>query len=219
MATGTGKCKDHKAVMLSQLRRQSNVCLCNLLPWRTEYCWSCSLLSCFHQDCGVCSHRQVVSWWGVLCNSWEGTKLYLSIAKHPIILTLSAGFVLDLENYVERCVFDMCRMTAYSRFGIPPLAGGPQWLSRTRLIKSLLQFNFPLFIWPILGRLPACPGGRPANTCPSKNSSLTVALIRNFQRKSLPNASLSWLYSICTKIDVTQCQLDLDKIFRFSKNL
>lgn len=67
-------------------------------------------------------------------------------------------------------VFALRRMTVYWRCGIPPLAGAPQWWSRTPRIKSLLRFTSPSFTWPTLAQSLACPGGRPANTCPSKKA-------------------------------------------------
>lgn len=71
----------------------------------------------------------------------------------------------------------MYRMTVYSRFGIPLLAGDPQWWSRTRLIKSLFLFTSPLFTWLILARSLVCPGGRPASTCPSKKAHMITHII------------------------------------------
>lgn len=67
-------------------------------------------------------------------------------------------------------VFAHCRMTVCSRCGIPPRAGAPPWWFRTPRIKNLLRSTSPSFTWPTLAQSLACPGGRPASSCPSKNA-------------------------------------------------
>lgn len=67
-------------------------------------------------------------------------------------------------------VFALCRMTVCSRCGTPPRAGAPLWWFRTPRIKNLLRFTSPLFTWPTLAQSLACPGGRPASSCPSKKA-------------------------------------------------
>lgn len=69
------------------------------------------------------------------------------------------------------------RMTVYSRCGIPPRVGAPQWWSRTSPIKSLLLFTSPSSTWPTLAQSLACPGGRPVNTCLSKKAAATLMVL------------------------------------------
>lgn len=141
----------------------NHLCVSSLesFPWRSEYSWYNCLCLCFSQDCCICSHCQVVSWWGVLCNSWEG--IWFNMLQKDKLLEQWCFYIM----YVDACV-SIRRMTVYLRCGIPPRAGVLQWWSTTPPIKSLFLFTSPLFTWPILDRSLVCPGGRPASTCPSK---------------------------------------------------
>lgn len=71
-------------------------------------------------------------------------------------------------SYLFLACLYVCRMTVYSRCGIPPLDGVLQWWSRIPLIKKLFMFTSRLFTWPIPALSPVCPGGRRASSCPSK---------------------------------------------------
>ncbi len=152
-------------------------------PRRSECSWDHWFCLCVLQDCCICSHCQVVSWWGVLCNSWEGIWFMWTLCKTTQfwkVFVILKSVMMFVYVHVHACVC-IHRMTVYSKCGIPPRAGVLQWWSRTSLIKSLLLFTSPSFTWPILALLLVCPGGRPASSCPSKKHTRSHSLGAKYQ--------------------------------------